>query len=831
MQFCRVFCQFYRHAEQSGEWPTQMTAGRVVSLAKCPLPQTAADFRPITVLSLGYRLWSSYHSRNLIAALDDWLPTGLHGSRVGGHAGQVWHSILLSIEESHDCGIPLTGLVGDIVKAFNCLSRPIIFELAGLMQLPAHVLTGWAGCTMQMARHFEVRQSLSPATMSVTGFAEGDGLSVLAMILLDCLLHWWMGELTPIYRTLSYVDDWQLLVRDPMHIGAALDRLEAFCALTDLQLDRRKTYVWSLSPGGRKDLRQTGLRVAHAGRNLGAHLQLTKQHTNQTLQTRVNDFHDLWDRLRLSPCPYPLKTRALVMAAWPRGLHGIASTGLGHHMFRRLRAGAMRGLQADGAGCSPWIQLGMIEHPVCDPLFWSVLQTIRCVRDCAAVDFIQPVLTRLAFGCTDLPANTITQTLLSRLQCLGWSVRPDGQVEDCFGPFCLFATNLPEIDWRAQLSWQAVVSQQLSHRAGFANLHQADLFGTRKWIRTLSPEDAGLGRKLLNGAHFTQEAAQHWQTPGEDLCQFCQCSDSRYHRFWQCDAFAKHRVSLDPEVWAQIPTLPEYLTCYGWGFRPASWIAYHSTLVAIEESPHALSALQPAHDGWIDLFTDGSCHFPTEPWRLASWAVIQACSHDVSNGHASVVLAASALAGVLQSAFRAEVRAVLEALRIAHAASTKVRLWCDCNGVVVRVRALLGKTWRVKPNGKHSDLWEEIRDLLDAIGPNNVVITKVAAHQDHETCVSGLHQWCFLHNSLVDHAAKVAHLLRSHNFWKIHDKFRTEFHHAMHITDQVRQVLMRISRDVVYHQRVTQPQRGWNCSRRFQRDPVPFNLSGLKLRR
>jgi hypothetical protein len=337
--------------------------------------------------------------------------------------------------------------------------------------------------------------------MSVTGFAEGDGLSVLAMILLDCLLHWWMGELTPIYRTLSYVDDWQLLVRDPMHIGAALDRLEAFCALTDLQLDRRKTYVWSLSPGGRKDLRQTGLRVAHAGRNLGAHLQLTMQHTNQTLQTRVNDLHDMWDRLRLSPCPYPMKTRALVMAAWPRGLHGIASTGLGHHMFRRLRAGAMRGLQADGAGCSPWIQLGMIEHPVCDPLFWSVLQTIRCVRDCAAVDFIQPVLTRLAFGSTDLPANTITQTLLTRLQCLGWSVRPDGRVEDCFVPFCLFATNLPEIDWRAQLSWQAVVSQQLSHRAGFANLHQADLFGTRKWIRALSPEDAGLGRKLLNGAH------------------------------------------------------------------------------------------------------------------------------------------------------------------------------------------------------------------------------------------------------------------------------------------------------------------------------------------
>lgn len=246
------------------------------------------------------------------------------------------------------------------------------------------------------------------------------------------------------------------------------------------------------------------------------------QYTNQTLQTRVHELHNLWDRLRLSPCPYPMKTRALVIAAWPRGLHGIASTGLGSHLFRRLRAGAMRGIQADGVGCSPWVQLGMIEHPVCDPLFWSVMQSIRCVRDCAALDFIQPVLTQLAFGRSELPAKTITQTLLTRLQCLGWSVRPDGRVKDSLGSFCFFTTNLPEIDWRAQISWQAVVSQQLTHRSGFADLQQADMHGTRQWLRSLTAEDAGLGRKMLNGAHFINEAAQHWQTPGDDVCQFYQ---------------------------------------------------------------------------------------------------------------------------------------------------------------------------------------------------------------------------------------------------------------------------------------------------------------------
>ena len=100
------------------------------------------------------------------------------------------------------------------------------------------------------------------------------------------------------------------------------------------------------------------------------------------------------------------------------------------------------------------------------------------------------------------------------------------------GPFVFLTTNLPEIDWRAQISWQAVVSQQLTHRSGFANLHQADMHGTRQWLRSLTAEDAGLGRKMLNGAHFTNEAAQYWQTPGDDLYQFYPYSDSRYHRFW-----------------------------------------------------------------------------------------------------------------------------------------------------------------------------------------------------------------------------------------------------------------------------------------------------------
>ena len=578
--------------------------------------------------------------------------------------------------------------------------------------------------------------------------------------------------------------------------------MKRFCKLVDLTLDKKKTYAWCLTPNGRKLLRLAGHRVGHGGRNLGAHLQLTYQHTNASLQERANALADMWDRLRLSSSPYKLKVRALTVAAWPKGLHGVASTSLGAHIISRLRSGAMRGLQADGAGCSPWIHLGLIERPQCDPGFWCVIQSIRCVRDCAAVEFVQPVLTQLVSARSHLPNNSFSQTLLTRLQVLGWHLRDDGLFEDCLGPFCLFAASFQEIEQRAALSWQGVVAREVSHRHGLQDLHQADVLATRTWLHSLSSEDAGHCRKLLNGAHFTSEVKQHWCHEPDGCCAYCQCTDSRYHRFWQCEAFAPCRESVPPEVWKIIPELPEFLTSFGWSLRPASWLTYHQTLIDIPEGTSSLDAIMPLHDGWIDLFTDGSCHAPTKPWRLASWSVVQADPTNYAlDNMQSVVLAASPLRGLIQSAHRAELRGVLEALRIARKLACKVRIWCDCLGVVNRVQRLLQGVVRVKPNSRHADLWTEVVLMIEEIGANAIMITKVASHLDGHAPVSAFEGWCFICNGLADHAATAANLLRPHSFWLTHQTFEADTRYAAYVSGHVQRVLLTISRAVVQQQR------------------------------
>ena len=141
----------------------------------------------------------------------------------------------------------------------------------------------------------------------------------------------------------------------------------------------------------------------------------------------------------------------------------------------------------------------------------------------------------------------------------------------------------------------------------------------------LSKEDAGMYRTILNGTHFTGEAKKYWMEDVAELCPFCGCSDSRYHRFWQCDAFASHRTGLPPDLWSLIPHLPEALTCYGWTLQPDSWIEWHTLLCQPAPCPSFATPLATV-DQWIDLFTDGSCLWPKHEYSLASWAVVQATS-------------------------------------------------------------------------------------------------------------------------------------------------------------------------------------------------------------
>ena len=778
------FCRIFQTAEMSGEWPSQMVAGKVTCLAKVDQPASGLDFRPITVLGLLYRCWGSFHSKHAISHLESIMPEHLYGSRPGRHAAQLWSKLLWTVEHAQQNHIRLSGIVADLQKAFNCISRDVVFDVLAWVGLPLPVLCAWAGAVTQMGRRFQVRGSLSKPVFSTTGFAEGDALSCIAMVAVDLLFHAWHQHFFPLCSPLSFVDDWQLLSCNPDEIPQLLLCLQTFVAEIDMDLDLQKTFAWSVCGHTRLMLRQHGLKVALSCRSLGAHVQFSRKHTNGVQMDRIVALAQLWPRLRMSAESYFQKLRAIRVVAWPKGLHAIASTTVSQQTFQQLRSSAVRALGADGAGVNSHLHL-FIHQPMCDPQFWTIMQTLKLAQSCGDRTEVVSQLCALTYDADSLPANGITSTLATRIQTLGWHVSREGKLEDVFGAFCLFQISSQELLIRAEFAWQMCVGQEVRHRKGLHDFNLTSPQLTRHWFSSLSNFDQGLARKLLNGAHFTNDGKQFCHAAQTDICPLCESSDSRFHRFWQCEKLAFARGGVPADIAELIPHLPESLTCFGWALKPSTCHAWLQHLAQIQNA----STATIGYDWDVHLFTDGSCHRQHDVHtRFASWSVVIAgLDADYSS---SDVLATGHLPGLLQSAYRAEVFAVLQALRASVNVTGQVFLWTDCAAVVRRTSKLIAGE---KPSllWPHGDLWAEIAECIADMQTSGLTITKVAAHRDDAG--NPFEDWCFRHNALADHTAVRCNFHRSPGFWQLYRAHLQALSAAEEITAIVHDVQLRVS--------------------------------------
>ena len=786
------FVTMFHHAEATGLWPSQVVSGRVSCLAKVPQPARVLDFRPITVLGLLYRCWGTFHARHAIRCLDAVLPLGLYGSRPSRYAGQVWSHLLWSIEHAYACDINLCGLIVDIQKAFNYLPRAVVMEACALLGIPFQVLRGWAGALSLMARRFLLNGSLTEPVYSDCGLPEGCAMSCVGMMVVDVLFHNWMTHFFPLCQPLSYVDDWQVLLTNPDLLVATFQCLERFTQAMDLLLDQRKTHTWSISATGRKTLRDHDMSVVASCKNLGAHVQYSRQHTNSSLMSRVHSVGPLWPKLRLSACSYHQKLRAIRCAAWPRALHGVAATTVSSATFAALRSGAMKGLRADASGANPFVHLGLVESVDLDPQGWSILQTFRLTRDCGCRDTVEQVLADIVMGETAVPANSITQTLCSRIQLLGWHIDGRGCIHDSLGPFSLFEVSMAELQYRVAYQWPHVVAAQTDHRRCFQGLERVDPADTEVWMRDLCEADRALFRKLLNGTHVTQDGKMHCQEAASELCPFCNCSDSRFHRFWQCERFASLRAEVDADAWDLVLSLPEAVSCSGWSIAPTTLHEWNQYFVSL--TPSQIPVVVLPHD--VHMFTDGSCSAQHEVnVRFAGWAVVLASCDSVYDCQQSRIADSGVLPGLFQSAMRAEIFAVLRALQIVGSHAGRLFLWTDCDAMVKRFRRLqAGGVVRI--NSAHADLWLAIVFYLKRRqGPTT--ITHVSAHQDPDSVTSVVSAWCFRHNGLVDGAAVSANFTRSQDFWQMHDRHVEAVLRTRAFNRTVQGTLLKISQAVV----------------------------------
>ena len=757
-------CQLYHRACSDGSWPLQTVTGSVASLAKREGAASTQDYRPITIFSMVYRAFSSLHARCMLDQANQWCHPDIYGNRKGHQTSQLWRVLVSSIQQAYDQNQCLSGLTADIEKCFNCLPRYPIIAAALQVGTPLSTMTAWCGALAAMTRRFKVRDSYSTGFTTSTGLAEGCALSCYGMLIMDDIMHRYIAAQYPLLRVLSFVDNWDFITWNAQAATQQLDALLEFASLADLTVDRQKTYAWSTSAEVRANLRSLGIPVKHAAKDLGAHVAFSRQHTNSTVTSRLDALTPFWTQLRQSRASYRSKLRALRTVAWPRGLFAVESAPISDNTWLCQRRHANKALSMDKPGVNPMLLLGLVEAYV-DPEFVALIRTVGETRLNCPLDFWASDLFPLAAGITNSPPSSPAAVLLGRIQKVGIAIKPTGHWEDRIGLFHPAHVNFAELCHRLQWQWHQYVCAAVSHRKDFHGLDMVDTTTTRQAINRLAVDDQSMLRLSLAGGLFTQDAHVHWNE-GTGSCKWCGQLDSLRHRYFECPNTLDLRTSLAPDVLPLLDLLPEAMVLRSWAIYPPTHLAW---LRLLDSVPCAVPSLACAFKPGVlnHVFTDGSCLWQADPaFRVASWAAILAdpCSPEW-NFSCGGVLGAGHVPGLCQTSYRGELFALAVILHHAALGAFRVKVYCDCLGVVNKYHRLTSGRTALKPNSASADLWTWVLASVAMLGTDGCEVVKIPAHRKLHQAKSRTEVWQFWHNNVVDGVAKHANLDRSPQFW------------------------------------------------------------------
>ena len=495
--FADKLLECYSHAQKFGRWPKQWVAGAVHSLQKTVTATTVGQYRPITIYPFMYRLWSSLRAREVIAFLTPYAPDSLWGSRPKVSAQSFWWRMQAVIEQAIYDQIPLSGWIVDIVKAFNEIPRDPVFRAAVFMGIHADIIRPWVAFSYQAKRYFSIRGTLSPGVASCTGFAEGCGLSVCAMMLLNFVIHRWMYLLWPQVEFHTYVDNFEVVVQDDSMFDDALVSLMDIARTLDIQVDCRKTFGWSLQAGTRARVKAGEHALQYAAKDLGGHMNYCNRKTNFSVQGACRSLDTFWRRLGQSRASVVQKVRAIRTVAWPRALHAIASVSLGKQWFDKMRTGAAKALHWQRAGSNPMIQLSLLNAPRTDPECYALYHSLLAFRRHADFD----TGSDLFHKAVELPARQRPPgphgVLLTRLQSIHWRhEKGTCFVDHLQRPIDVLHAPPQEIRWRVSQAWQHYIGMQMMVRKHFAGLENVEPWFVQKSLQHRSPDHVGLLRAL-----------------------------------------------------------------------------------------------------------------------------------------------------------------------------------------------------------------------------------------------------------------------------------------------------------------------------------------------
>eukprot|EP00973_Karenia_brevis_P041921 5803289-Karenia_brevis.AAC.1 len=125
--------------ETVGKWPEGLEHA-LVSLISKGSGAKPLDLRPISLMSIVYRIWAVRRLQDIKLWQESWATEGQHGFRPGHCTHDVFWSLAVKVEAAILEGKPLFGISFDYTKCFDCIPQGILLELIDHMGIAECIL-------------------------------------------------------------------------------------------------------------------------------------------------------------------------------------------------------------------------------------------------------------------------------------------------------------------------------------------------------------------------------------------------------------------------------------------------------------------------------------------------------------------------------------------------------------------------------------------------------------------------------------------------------------------------------------------------------------------
>ena len=238
--------------ENTGKWPQALSIAKVTLIPKSDGSADPGAQRPITVMSVVYRLWASTRLHQCEDWQAEYLPWHMHGfckSRCVEDG--IWQASM-RIEEANASSTPLYGFSMDIAKAFDSVPHAVMFHLAKKVGVPTQIIRGLQAMYAGLNRRFKFGSiGYGPTWKSTNGILQGCPISVM---MLNILMSVWGARIDAINGNMrnillavepqGYADDCCVTTTNPEDLKKAIEESKKFATKTGLLLAGEKCHLF-----------------------------------------------------------------------------------------------------------------------------------------------------------------------------------------------------------------------------------------------------------------------------------------------------------------------------------------------------------------------------------------------------------------------------------------------------------------------------------------------------------------------------------------------------------------------------------------------------------